>query len=76
MVICKITTVVLVYFIGNPEVSAVAKSANIARRKVLEEIKSNGLRLPVSSSNQQLAMDSNFITIVETQFSLKYHISK
>ena len=63
------------YFIGNPEVSAVAKSANIARRKVLEEIKSNGLCLPASSTNQQLAMDSNFITIVETQFS-KYHISK
>ena len=58
--------------LGNPELPAIAKCANTARRKVLEGIKCDGLALPVPTNHQKLAMDSNFITVVETQFSLTY----
>lgn len=61
-------------FLGSPELSAIAKRANTVRRKVLEGIKCDGLTVSISSNSQQLAIDPNFIAIIETQFELQYHI--
>lgn len=69
----RIISYLSVLFLGNPELPTIARSANAARREALEVIRCNGLPdLAISTSNQQ---DSNFIAIVEAQFSLKYHKS-